>query len=615
MLSLLYSYFLFVSGVAAKNAFQFRDDDYAQYRTLPNHRIIKWNVTHYDRSAIAPGYWFTAPYWKHDGDRETGQWVPYQIGPHIFDQDGALVWAGSQECDNRPSFDFRVIDLARIGVSGIEIQKHLAWIMSYEPYAPETNASVMIFDNHYNEVRNITIPSDEFDGHDFNVIDNGSKALMIRISRDVQTLEDFGQPEISARIDNTGFMELDLLLSPRDTTPQRIVDWRARGRVGVDESYVTNKTFLHPDFMHANAIAKNQYGDYMLSARHTSTIYLISGRDGHIIWRLGGKKNNFDKDFNFFGQHDARFISVNETNYVISLMQNGAIDLDVQQPVSSAMYVNLDVVNMKATLLHQYMRPDGGSTERRGNMQTLPNTNVFNGWAARSYISEYSADGRLLMEAKFISERFDTYRSYKFPWIGRPLYPPTLLSESYGVNGSEISTAFHVSWNGATDIAYWRFFAQANSTSNRTEIGVVQKDGFETSFIARGFMDWVSVEALDSNMEVMGVSPNLRTPSPKYWTGETLPEADDPEAFLVIHTEAPAKQDISAMIGLFIAGLFSGVLIWTSFFYRNALKRYGLRCYSDLISKSAGYLQLSTTSAVNSPDLEERMTFLTDKAE
>lgn len=493
-----------------------------------------------------------------------------------------------------------MIDLAVPGVPDSEGQKYLSWIMDHEPYDEQTNGSVMIYDNHYDQERNITVSPHEIDAHEFNVIEHGTKALMVLITEEEQTLEHFGQPGVSAHIKSNGFVELDLL-GPTKKNPQRIVDWRARGRVSLDESYVTNKLYLNPDFMHANSVEKSPYGDYMLSARHTSTIYLISGQDGHIIWRLGGKKNNFAKDFTFFGQHDARFIAVNETNYVISLMQNGAIDTYVEQNVSSALYVNLDVVNMKATLLRQYIRPDGGSTERRGNMQTLSNTNVFAHWSAQSYISEFSADGRLLMEAKFASKRFDSYRCYKYPWVGRPSYPPTLLSESYGTDGHELSTVFHVSWNGATDIAHWRFFAQLNSTSNRTEIGVVQKSGFETSFISRGFMDWVSVEALDSNMEVMGVSARLRTPSPKYWTGENLPLADDPEAF-VVHDiiGIEGEQGTSALFKLLIAGVFSGAFAWTLFCYKHTLKQYGARCYSILVSRPSNYLPISRFNPVDS---------------
>lgn len=59
-------------------------------------------------------------------------------------------------------------------------------------------------------------------------------------------------------------------------------------------------------------------------------------------------------------------------------------------------------------------------------------------------MSEFSYDGRLVMETKFASNRLDTYRAYKFPWIGRPAYPPTLVSDCCQVNGSELSTVFHV---------------------------------------------------------------------------------------------------------------------------------------------------------------------------
>ena len=105
-----------VAENVTEKAYQFEDDDYVEYRTvrwelpptfscccgaaqtnrraavqLPKHRITKWNITYYDRSAVAPGYWFTSPYWFHDGEKKTNQWIPYQIGPHIFDQDGVGI--------------------------------------------------------------------------------------------------------------------------------------------------------------------------------------------------------------------------------------------------------------------------------------------------------------------------------------------------------------------------------------------------------------------------------------------------------------------------------------------------------------------------------------------
>lgn len=51
---------------------------------------------------------------------------------------------------------------------------------------------------------------------------------------------------------------------------------------------------------------------------------------------------------------------------MISFLDNGAIDSIVNEPVSSALYVSLDVVAMKATVFRRYMRPVGGSTNAEG---------------------------------------------------------------------------------------------------------------------------------------------------------------------------------------------------------------------------------------------------------
>ncbi|KAJ5683365.1 hypothetical protein N7462_006530 [Penicillium macrosclerotiorum] len=569
---------LFIYGVFAQSAFQYEDDDYIQYRTLPKHRIIKWNITYHDRSAVAPGYWFTAPYWTHDGDKVTNQWVPYQIGPHIFDQDGVLIWSGSVEFKNLNVYDFRRIDLP--DATG-KLQPHLSWMRWHMPYDMQSDGMTAVYDNNYQPKKILTVPAHEVDTHEFNV-KYSPNVLQIQTRGEVIKLDELGRPETEQVITNNGFTETNLM------TGEKIFEWRSNNRVKLDESYITRveDQHPHPDYMHTNSVDKNDNGDYLLSARHTSTIYLISGKDGHIIWRLGGKKNNFEKNFDFYGQHNARFISVNSTHMTISLFNNGAIDTDVREPVSSAMYVQLDLVKMKATVLQRYMRPDGGVTDRRGNMQTLSNGNALVCWSWDGYMTEVSHDGRLLMEARFASDRHDTYRAYKFPWIGRPSYPPTLMSETYGVNGSELSTVFHVSWNGATDIKFWRFYARNNSTTAKKVIGMVSKKGFETSFIARGYMDWVSVEALDANLEVLGVSPDSRTIPPEYWAAEaSLPRPDNPEAphaDKVTDMQQASNQAVEFVL-LFFAGFIASVAFGTVMLYRRIITRLILMSFSRLI--------------------------------
>lgn len=74
---------------------------------------------------------------------------------------------------------------------------------------------------------------------------------------------------------------------------------------------------------HANSIEKLPDGDYLFSARRTDTIYKIS-KNGEIVWRLGGKKNDFSllNGTSFSGQHDARCLSQNSTHMTITILDN-----------------------------------------------------------------------------------------------------------------------------------------------------------------------------------------------------------------------------------------------------------------------------------------------------
>lgn len=48
------------------------------------------------------------------------------------------------------------------------------------------------------------------------------------------------------------------------------------------------------DFCHINSVEKiAATGDYLISMRGPSTIYLIDGQSGEITWRLSGKYSNF----------------------------------------------------------------------------------------------------------------------------------------------------------------------------------------------------------------------------------------------------------------------------------------------------------------------------------
>lgn len=55
---------------------------------LPDVRAVKFDITYLDRDRVAPGYWFISPYLHIAPDEPTSLYEQYQVGPHIYDQDG-----------------------------------------------------------------------------------------------------------------------------------------------------------------------------------------------------------------------------------------------------------------------------------------------------------------------------------------------------------------------------------------------------------------------------------------------------------------------------------------------------------------------------------------------
>ena len=260
-----------------------------------------------------------------------------------------------------------------------------------------------------------------------------------------------------------------------------------------------------------NSVDKNAEGDYLISARYTSCIYKISGKDGSIIWRLGGPESDFELvGFNFSSQHHARFWKENGTTSIVSFLNNASDRSKSNNQTanwSSAFLVTLDTTAMKATLTRSWDRPDQKLTRLRGAVQILPNTNVFVSWSDNGYTSEFSMDGELIQEAQFASKRFVDYRAYKFNFTARPVELPVLKALVYGASNSTITTAIYVSWNGATEVKSWRFYGIEDSSGrNPLLLGTAAKTGFETVLVVAGHVRWTFAEGVAANGKVLGRS-------------------------------------------------------------------------------------------------------------
>ena len=155
---------------------------------------------------------------------------------------------------------------------------------------------------------------------------------------------------------------------------------------------------------------------------------------------------------------------------------------------------------MSASLVREYTHPDKQYADAAGNMQVLPDGDVFVGWGRAPAVSEFAHDGELLFDLRLQPEN-TTYRAFRFPWIGKPSDRPAVEAER--ASGGEVR--LYASWNGATEVESWEVLA-GSSPGQLESVGSVPRDGFETVLSARTADPYVAVRAKDRSGRVLGTS-------------------------------------------------------------------------------------------------------------
>ncbi|KAK3055205.1 hypothetical protein LTR09_003758 [Extremus antarcticus] len=480
------------------------NQDFYRFVTRPDIDAPRWNIQKHNESAIAPGYWFLAPYQDPRQKERGGGWV----GPHIYDGNGELIWSGVPMLNGFDAFDFKVSNYKGQDMLSM-IYRHENGILINSQYELEEELDVQ--DEH----------GGRLNMHDFSLAENGTTALMLKtFTRSAEQAElDAADMEYECRVHYYGFEEHDI------ATGEVLFDWRSQGIVGLEETVFAHRPKLacHRDggldYIHANALDKFPDGDYLLSARHCNALFKISAKDGSIVWRFGGKKSDFKWNGHFSGQHHARVRGQNSTHTMISFLDNAYV------PSAEHVYSNdmsrgflialrTDQEHMTAETIAQYDHPDGGYAPGRGSYQTLPNGNTYVGWTSYSLFSEYDADGNLILEANLRPE-LKSYRSYKFPWVGHPAELPSARSVAVSTDrNSTVTTSVHVSWNGATEVATWKVYHTKADGSSEKLLASSPRQGFETALTFPGYAKHVVVEAYDSQGKALGKSDVVKTVEP-----------------------------------------------------------------------------------------------------
>jgi hypothetical protein len=156
-------------------------------------------------------------------------------------------------------------------------------------------------------------------------------------------------------------------------------------------------------------------------------------------------------------------------------------------------------------VLTEFRHPTPLLAGSQGGIQLLPNGNLFIGWGASPYFSEFSSSGRLLFDAHMHGS-YQSYRAYRFPWTGAPVAGPSLVAVP-AAGGGPITLA--VSWNGDNRTTQWRIL-EGPTPQQLVPVTTIPRAGFETTTAIAGPAPYVAAQALDGTGAVLGTSATIR---------------------------------------------------------------------------------------------------------
>ena len=335
----------------------------ARFATQPAWQVPQVRV---DRApdGVAPGYIVAAPFWLGSPPD-----APVS-GPVLLDDAGEPAW---------------YLPLPHVEAHNLRVQTYegrpvLTW---YEGTPGGSyGGSCVIYDFAYHELKRVRGGHGlACDLHEFLLTGRGTALLAIA-------------DEVPAPGDGPPIVEG--VVQERDIESGRVLfEWHSLDHVDVSESYRAEVTDAgNVDYFHLNSIDLDTDGNYLVSARHTSTVYKLDRHSGAVLWRLGGKRSDFTfrPGAAFAFQHDAR----RQRDGTITIFDNGATGPGAEQvePASRAIRIRLEQKGRTAALVQEYVPEQPRLSTAMGNVQVLPDGGVFVGWGTAGGWTEFRP-GRL----------------------------------------------------------------------------------------------------------------------------------------------------------------------------------------------------------------------------
>jgi hypothetical protein len=400
-----------------------------------------------------------------------------QRGPMIMDRRGRVVWYSPRE-------------LATFDVQVQSYQGKPVLTFWYGGLVGGHGVGAgQILDDTYKTIATVgNAKTRPIDLHELNITPQGT-ALATYFEQKATDLSSVGGP-------TNGYALVGHALEIDIATGKTLLDWVSLDHVPLSDSYVPASAIGNDvyDFFHINSISLTTDGQLLISGRNTSTIYKVDRKTGDVIWRLGGKQSDFKvaQRATFGWQHHVRQLD----SGTISLFDNA----NGNPNGSMAKIISFDESGKTVTLDHAYQHPAKFLASALGSVQKMANGNVYVGWGAQPYLSEFSEDGTLLVDGQFESQS-RSYRAFLADWVGHPTTKPDVVAKV----GAEGGFAIYVSWNGATEVDHWVVMA-GSSTADMVQIASQAWSDFETAIFVHSQGPAFQVVAIDKDGNELGRS-------------------------------------------------------------------------------------------------------------
>lgn len=224
-----------------------------------------------------------------------------------------------------------------------------------------------------------------------------------------------------------------------------VFEWSSKDHI----PYSDNLTANDIDYAHINSVADTPDGHLIASFRNTSQVMKIDRQSGDVIWRLGGRSNDFTFVDDPYGGPCAQHHAQELENGNVLIWDNGseadeaflpnAADMcpDPEDPdgppvarsFSRAVEYELDTEAMTATLVWSHDRDQEVFGPFTGSVQRLENGNTLMGWGTTAIgskptslvASEIDESGETVWEMSAIGADgngdYFSYRVYRFPLL------------------------------------------------------------------------------------------------------------------------------------------------------------------------------------------------------